>query len=104
MCACMRLVTWNLFVCVTLSAAQSNERSFPKGWSPFKALAMPESEQLPRKQPLKRAHRKAALQRHPDKCSGEPKKCEKKMAAVNVAHEILGDRKQFEQWKAQRHG
>eukprot|EP00930_Biecheleria_cincta_P049905 TRINITY_DN35106_c0_g1_i1.p1 TRINITY_DN35106_c0_g1~~TRINITY_DN35106_c0_g1_i1.p1 ORF type:complete len:241 (+),score=42.67 TRINITY_DN35106_c0_g1_i1:30-725(+) len=96
----VRLCTFGILL--IHASSNPNERVFPKGWSPFKVLGLPESSRLPRKADLKRAHRKAALQWHPDRCKDDPKKCEKKMASVNVANEILSDDRQFQQWDAQR--
>lgn len=89
-------------VLVIHASSNPNERVFPKGWNPFKVLGLRETKNLPAKADLKRAHRKAALQWHPDRCKDDPKKCEKKMASVNVANEILSDDRQFQQWDAQR--
>merc|ERR1719468_368636 len=84
-------------------ATAAPEQVFRKGWSPFVALDLPETPHIPSKAALKRAHRKAALRWHPDRCKVANKdKCHKKMASVNVANDILSDERKFQQWQAQR--
>jgi len=100
----LRVARWIALAFASLSAAQSNQRTFPRGWSPFKTLGLPESQNMPKKAPLKRAHRKASMKWHPDKCKEDAKKCEKKMAAVNVANEVLSDKKEFHNWLGQKNG
>mmetsp|Transcript_25058 Transcript_25058/g.49026 ORF Transcript_25058/g.49026 Transcript_25058/m.49026 type:complete len:247 (-) Transcript_25058:63-803(-) len=83
-------------------AVAGSEQVFRKGWSPFVALNLPETPRIPSKAVLKRAHRKAALRWHPDRCEVSKDKCHKKMASINVANDILSDERKLQQWQAQR--
>lgn len=106
-CLNQAMVISMLLATFKVSCAQytdARKLEFPKGFDPFKTLGIAKKGKdgldLPEKDTLKKAYKKAALKWHPDRCKGDKDKCEKKMAEVALAQEVLSDNRKLQQWDA----